>query len=75
MLKRLVFLAVVSVCLALDLREGKVYSNSWAVEVSGGDAMAESIARRHGFTNMGRVSARKSSPQTGVCVSVLVIGT
>ena len=33
-----------------------VYSNSWAVEIGGGDAEADSIARKHGFTNLGRVS-------------------
>ncbi len=37
--------------------EGKIFSNSWAVEISGGDEVAERIAKRHGFTNLGRVSA------------------
>lgn len=34
-----------------------VYSNSWAVEIGGGDAEADSIARKHGFTNLGRVGS------------------
>ena len=34
-----------------------VFTNSWAVEVTGGDAEAEEIAVRHGFTNLGRVGS------------------
>ncbi len=37
--------------------EGETFSNSWAVEVDGGDEVAELIAEKHGFTNLGQVSA------------------
>lgn len=36
--------------------EGHVYSNSWAVEVAGGANVADRIAEKHGFTNLGQVS-------------------
>ncbi len=36
---------------------GETFSNSWAVEVAGGDEVAELIAKKHGFTNLGQVSA------------------
>ena len=54
-------LALLALSLALhgegeEATEGKLYSNSWAVEVVGGDEVADVIASRHGFTNMGRVS-------------------
>ena len=42
-----------------------VYSNSWAVEISGGDSEADSIAKKHGFTNLGRVSFRSSRTAVG----------
>lgn len=39
-----------------QLRFRKVYTNQWAVEiVDGSDEIAEQIARRHGFTYLGRV--------------------
>ena len=31
------------------------YSNDWAVEIHGGSEMADHIARRFGFTNLGQV--------------------
>ena len=35
----------------------KRYVNCWAVEVRGGKAQADEVARRHGFENRGQVSA------------------
>ena len=35
------------------------YTNSWAVEIPGGRAVADDVARRHGFLNMGQVSLYK----------------
>ncbi len=32
------------------------YSNSWAVEVSGGADFADILANKHGFINRGQVS-------------------
>ena len=37
------------------LREKTRYSNDWAVEVSGGVEMADQLAAKHGFINMGQV--------------------
>ncbi len=33
------------------------YTNSWAVEVSGGSLAADELANKHGFVNLGQVSA------------------
>jgi len=38
------------------------YSNSWAVEVIGGDAVADTLAKKHGVINLGRVSHTITSP-------------
>jgi len=38
------------------------YSNSWAVEVIGGDAVADTLAKKHGVINLGRVSHNVTSP-------------
>ena len=53
---------LVLACLVLSLwrcawGEDGYYTNSWAVEVAGGRAVADDVARRHGFLNMGQVSA------------------
>ena len=36
--------------------EEDVYSNSWAVKVTGGVDVADRIADKHGFKNLGQVS-------------------
>ena len=36
--------------------KGRLYTNSWAVEVRGGTEKAEELAHRHGFVNLGQVS-------------------
>ena len=41
--------------LSLPSMEKIRYSNDWAVEVHGGSEMADQIARRFGFTNLGQV--------------------
>lgn len=48
------------VCIVLSLwlcawSGDEFYTNSWAVEVTGGRAAADEVARRHGFLNMGQV--------------------
>lgn len=35
----------------------EVYTNSWAVQISGGPEEADRIAREHGFINHGNVSS------------------
>lgn len=54
MWKAALFVAALFIILPWD-STCKVYSNSWAVEVSGGDAVADLLAKKHGFTNLGRV--------------------
>ena len=34
----------------------RVFTNDWAVEVFGGPAVANAIAKRHGFENRGQAS-------------------
>lgn len=41
--------------LAADARGQKVFTNTWAVNIPGGPAVAESLARKHGFLNLGQV--------------------
>ena len=36
-------------------------TNSWAVQVSGGDIIADELAKKHGFVNLGLVSLINSS--------------
>ena len=38
-----------------DAMKNPVYSNDWAVEVYGGEEVANDIAAAHGFINMGKV--------------------
>lgn len=45
------------VLLAADARAQKVYTNTWAVHIPGGPAVADSLARKHGFLNLGQVGA------------------
>ncbi|KAG7468152.1 hypothetical protein MATL_G00139860 [Megalops atlanticus] len=40
----------------------KIYTNTWAVHVTGGAEEADRIARKHGFINHGNVS-RLSDPK------------
>lgn len=44
------------VLLAPDARGQKIFTNTWAVHISGGPAVADSVARKHGFHNLGQVS-------------------
>lgn len=45
------------VLLAADACGQKVYTNTWAVHIPGGPAVADSLARKHGFLNLGQVGA------------------
>ena len=33
------------------------FTDQWAVHISGGDAVADAIAAKHGFTNLGKVNS------------------
>jgi hypothetical protein len=41
--------------------KGEFYTNSWGVEVAGGRAVADDVARRHGFVNVGQVRGNETS--------------
>ena len=43
---------VVVLCVSCQCKE---YTNSWAVEVIGGPEVADRIAQRHDFDNLGKV--------------------
>ncbi|KAM9092801.1 furin isoform 2-T11 [Megaptera novaeangliae] len=43
------------VLLAADVRGQKVFTNTWAVCIPGGPAVADSVARKHGFLNLGQI--------------------
>ena len=38
--------------------DAAAYTNSWAVEVAGGKATADTLAQKHGFINLGKVTIR-----------------
>lgn len=48
------------VLLAADARGQKVFTNTWAVRIPGGLAVADSVARKHGFLNLGQVGVLPS---------------
>ncbi|XP_070956760.1 furin isoform X2 [Macaca nemestrina] len=43
------------VLLAADAQGQKVFTNTWAVHIPGGPAVANSVARKHGFLNLGQI--------------------
>lgn len=43
------------VLLAADAHGQKVFTNTWAVHIPGGPAVADRVARKHGFLNQGQV--------------------
>lgn len=53
----LVFLWVyfITLCCGEDQEDEGYYTNSWAVEILGGDDVANRIAKIHGFINKGQV--------------------
>lgn len=67
----LFLLACVGLLLPL-MSAGKQYTNSWAVQVEGGDEIARELARKHGFDFRGKVGYmpflyRKESGCLTVC--------
>jgi hypothetical protein len=62
--KTLLLLLCVIICLSQvvqcdddDHGDDGHYTNSWAVEISGGDEVADAVAATHGFTNVGKVGS------------------
>lgn len=43
------------VLLVADAHGQKVFTNTWAVHISGGPAVADRLARKHGFLNQGQI--------------------
>ena len=55
------------------MSEGKQYTNSWAVEVKGGEDIAKELARKHGFDFKGKVRhGIADSPCTLVSLASLI---
>lgn len=53
------------VLLAADARAQKVYTNTWAVHIPGGPAVADRLARKHGFLNLGQVGPGQTTSGLG----------
>ncbi|XP_054550682.1 furin isoform X2 [Talpa occidentalis] len=47
--------AGVLLLLVAEARGQKVFTNTWAVHVPGGPSVADSVARKHGFLNLGQI--------------------
>ena len=46
----------------LEKNQRDIYTDSWAVEIiEGGDKMADFVANRHGFNNLGKVKLKNRS--------------
>lgn len=45
------------VLLVADAQGQQVFTNTWAVHISGGPAVADRLARKHGFLNQGQVGS------------------
>lgn len=71
------------VLLVADAHGEKVFTNTWAVHIPGGPAVADRVARKHGFLNLGQVGVapsgwpwRRTSPRGGpVGAGLLAPGT
>jgi hypothetical protein len=55
LLHLLAFFTVTLVCMA-DSEQPVHFSRQWAVHIEGGVQVADSIATKHGFVNLGQVS-------------------
>ncbi len=44
-----------------DSSSSTAFTDQWAVHISGGDEVADAIAARHGFTNLGKVMIEHSA--------------
>lgn len=64
-MEALLHLWTVLVLLTAKLIDAEVYTNTWAVQISGGPEEADRIAREHGFINLGNVS---TASQYSLCV-------
>lgn len=53
--------------LSLGLCKARLYTNHWAVRIAGGPEVAERIADKYGYRNMGQVGRTSLPSQT--CLS------
>lgn len=56
LLRLLSCLLAIQLAVAIDLSPVLAsYADSWAVEVRGGEEVANALAKKHGFVNLGKV--------------------
>ena len=48
------FMIATSVCHS-HTHDSTIYTDQWAVHVTGGNSVADAIAAKHGFANLGKV--------------------
>ena len=59
--------ACLLVCSVHSLEPSNDYTNSWVVEVRGGNDEANRLAKAHGFVNRGQVSSAERSAVNECC--------
>ncbi|XP_060787365.1 proprotein convertase subtilisin/kexin type 5b isoform X1 [Neoarius graeffei] len=52
-------LCVLALCLGFACPRARVYTNHWAVRISGGRELADQIAHRYGYSNLGQIGDLK----------------
>lgn len=62
------------VLLVADAHGQKVFTNTWAVHIPGGPAVADRVARKHGFLNQGQVGVLDVSGHGLVRAGALALG-
>ena len=49
------FLCLLGIVWSNEGKEDRYFTNSWVLEINGGDEVADRIAKQHDFINMGQV--------------------
>ncbi|XP_062855358.1 proprotein convertase subtilisin/kexin type 5b isoform X1 [Trichomycterus rosablanca] len=58
-LRSLGSLCVLALCFGIAAPRARVYTNHWAVRITGGNELAEHIAQRYGYKNLGQIGDLK----------------
>ncbi|KAI5622037.1 proprotein convertase subtilisin/kexin type 5, partial [Silurus asotus] len=58
-LRRLGSLCVLALCLGSACSRARLYTNHWAVRIAGGTEVADQIASRYGYSNLGQIGDLK----------------
>ncbi|MCI4381190.1 hypothetical protein PGIGA_G00248710 [Pangasianodon gigas] len=58
-LRRLGSLCVLALCFGFACPRARVYTNHWAVRIAGGSEVADQIASRYGYSNLGQIGDLK----------------